>query len=128
LRDCRQAVPRYLQLLVPETYLQSKSDILLLAVILQVTVVLLIQVRWFCSYLPKIRCGERIVIDFRSRLLRHLLALPLSFRHSRGSTDFSLRVSDDANALKSFAIDNSLFVISDAVKLAGMACVTFFIE
>ena len=58
-------VPQILQLLLPHRFLQSTADVLLVAVFLQIGVVLLIQARWFCSYLLKIRCGERMVIGSR---------------------------------------------------------------
>src|SRR5437588_2537107 len=59
-----KTVPHLLQFFLPPRFLHSKEDVLLVAALLQISVVLLIQVRWFCSYLLKIRCGERMVMGF----------------------------------------------------------------
>lgn len=121
-------VPRVLQVLLPAEVLRSPRQLLVAAVAIQIAVVLLIQTHWFCSYLLKIRSGGHMVLNFRSRMFRHLQLLPLGYHDVRGSADSAFRVQDDAAALRSITIDGALFLLSDIVKLLGMIAVTLFID
>lgn len=121
-------VPRVLQVLLPVEMLRSPRQLLLAAVGIQIAVVLLIQTHWFCNYLLKIRSGGHMVLNFRSRMFRHLQLLPLGYHDVRGSADSAFRVQDDAAALRSITIDGALFLLSDVVKLLGMIGVTLFID
>ena len=105
-----------------------QHGLLIAAIVIQLAVVLLIQGQWFCNYLLKIRCGERILVRFRSRIFDHLQHLPLHYHDSRGTSDSAFRVQDDAAALRAITIDGALFLTSDVVKLVAMSCVTLMID
>jgi ATP-binding cassette subfamily B protein len=123
-----QPVPKLVQALLPGSTLHSPTKLLIAAAVLQVLVVLLIQLHGFCNYIIKTKSGERMILDFRTALFRHLQRLPLTYHDVRGPADSSFRVQDEAPALKSITIDGAVFLLSDAVKLIAMAFVTIMID
>jgi ATP-binding cassette, subfamily B, bacterial len=123
-----KSVPEFLTILFPASRLRNPGDLLLISIAIQLGVAVLIQVHWYCNYLLKIRNGERMVLNFRSRLFEHAQQLPLSFHDSRGSGDTAFRLQDDAAALKSITLDGVLFLASDILKLLAMALVTLWID
>src|ERR1051326_2783421 len=123
-----QPVPRYLQAVLPRTILHSPAKLLVAAAVLQVLVVLLIQFHGFCNYVLKTQSGERMILNFRAGLFRHLQRLPMTYHDVRGAADSSFRVQDEAPAIKSITIDGALFLLSDGVKLVAMIFVTLLID
>jgi ATP-binding cassette subfamily B protein len=123
-----QPVPKFVQAFLPSTTLHSPKKLLIAAAVLQVLVVLLIQLHGFCNYILKTKSGERMILDFRTVLFRHLQRLPLTYHDVRGAADSSFRVQDEAPAIKSITIDGALFLLSDTVKLVAMVFVTIMID
>jgi ATP-binding cassette subfamily B protein len=123
-----QPVPKLVQLFLHSATLHSPKKLLMAAAILQVLVVLLIQLHGFCNYILKTKSGERMILDFRTVLFRHLQRLPLTYHDVRGAADSSFRVQDEAPAIKSITIDGALFLLSDGVKLVAMVFVTIMID
>lgn len=76
------------------------------------------------SSLLRTATGERLVLDFRARLFRHLQRLSLAYHDTRGTADSTYRVQQDAPAIRRVAIDGLIpFVVSSATVL-GMIGVT----
>jgi ATP-binding cassette subfamily B protein len=123
-----QPVPKLVQAFLPSATLHSPKKLLIAAAVLQVLVVLLIQLHGFCNYILKTKSGERMILDFRTVLFRHLQRLPLHYHDVRGAADSSFRVQDEAPSIKSITIDGALFLLSDAVKLVAMVFVTIMID
>src|SRR5947209_1115502 len=123
-----QPVPHFLQRVLPYAAVHNPRNLLIVAAVLQVMVVLLIQLHGFCNYVLKTKSGERMILDFRAALFRHLQRLPLTYHDVRGAADSSFRVQDEAPAIKSLTIDGALFLLSDAVKLIAMCVVTLMID
>jgi ATP-binding cassette, subfamily B, bacterial len=123
-----QPLSSFLKRVIPAGIQQSPKQLLIAAAALQVFVVLLIQLHTFCSYILKTKTGERLVLDFRAALFRHLQRLPLAYHDTCGTPDSTFRVQDEAPAIKSVTIDGALFLLSDIVKLVAMSFVTLFID
>jgi ATP-binding cassette subfamily B protein len=121
-------VPPVLRMMIPASWVNSPDRLLVAAILIQISIVLLIQAHWFSTYLLKIRSGEQMLLDFRFRLFGHLQRLPINSHDRRGCADSTYRLQEDAAALKSITIDGALFLISDLVKLIAMACVTLLID
>lgn len=121
-------VPHFLRAILPEMVVDSPARLLVIVCVLQVLVVLLIQLHGFGNYMFKLRLGDRMVLNFRRNLFRHLQHLPLNYHDTRGTADSVFRVQDDAPALKSITIDGAIFLASDVVKLLAMICVTMLID
>lgn len=117
-------LPGFLRAVLPGFLTDSSSGILLLAVSLVVLVALLSQLQGVASSLLRTYTGERLVLNFRTRLFRHAQRLSLSYHDKRGTTDSTYRIQYDAPALQWIAIDGVIPFISSTVTLVGMILVT----
>src|SRR5712692_2350027 len=124
----KNPLPRFLDRLLPHSLTSSTSRLLLLAASLQVLVVLLAQLHSLSTYILRTQAGERMILNFRAGLFRHLQRLSLTFHDTRGTADSIYRVQDDAPSIKWITIDGVLPFVSDAVMLVTMIYVTLRID
>lgn len=124
----RNPLPKFLDALVPRWVTGSPLRLLVLAAVLQVLVVLLVQLDSLATYLLRTQASERMTLDFRSALFRHLQRLSLTFHDRRGTADSIYRVQDDAPAIKWITIDGVLPLVSDAFTLVAMIYVIFRLD
>jgi ATP-binding cassette subfamily B protein len=85
---------------VPDSIVSSTIALLVVIAVLQVLVVLLSELQSLVSYVLQTRTGERLTLDFRGRLFRHVQRLSLSFHDTRGSHDSMYRIQYDAEAMQ----------------------------
>jgi len=98
--DCvigARPAPRYLQALLPARLVASPAALLGTAACLLVIVTLLQQLEGFASWLLQLYTGEKLVLDFRSRLFRHVQRLSLLY-HDTTATGDSPRCSTSSSA------------------------------
>src|SRR5207302_2063580 len=120
--------PRYLQALLPARLVASPAALLGTAACLLVIVTLLQQLEGFASWLLQLYTGEKLVLDFRSRLFRHVQRLSLLY-HDRTATGDSLyRIQSDAAAMQYVVISGLVPFVTSAVALAAMIWVTVRID
>ena len=93
-------LPGFIDPLVPGSLASSSIALLTFVAVLQVLVVLLGELQSLVSYVLQTRTGERLTLDFRGSLFRHLQRLSLSFHDSRGSHDSIYRIQYDAEAMQ----------------------------
>jgi ATP-binding cassette, subfamily B, bacterial len=72
--------------------------------------------------------GEKLVWDFRARLLNHVQRLPLAFHDHYGPTDSVYRIQHDAPALQYVAIQGLIPLTTAVITLCGMIYVTARID
>jgi len=120
--------PRFLTALLPRLASDSKMTLLLVAAGLQVVVVLLAQLQQLGSDVLHTIVGERLTLEFRSRLFRHLQRLSLAFHDARGTADSIYRVQYDAQAIQQLTVDGLIPVLASAVALASTIYVTARID
>jgi ATP-binding cassette subfamily B protein len=72
--------------------------------------------------------GERMMLDFRSRLFRHLQRLSLSYHDKRGTTDSTYRIQYDASGIQWMATDTITSLVTSAFTLVAMLYVTARID
>lgn len=102
----------------------SDAGVLGLVAGLVVFTALLVHLRSMASDLLHTYTGERLVLDFRARLFRHLQRLSLSYHDTRGTSDSLYRIQYDAPAIRRVAIDGVIPFITSAATLVGMIAVT----
>jgi ATP-binding cassette, subfamily B, bacterial len=85
---------------VPDSIVSSTIALLVVIAVLQVLVVLLSELQSLVSYVLQTRTGERLTLDFRGKLFRHVQRLSLSFHDTRGSHDSMYRIQYDAEAMQ----------------------------
>jgi ATP-binding cassette subfamily B protein len=105
---------------LPDLISGSKSNLLFFAVVLQVSVVLLMQLQSLSVYSLRTRVGEQMTLNFRARLLYQAQRLSLIFHDRRGSSDSIYRIQYDAPSIQWLSIYGLLPFLSAAVLLITM--------
>src|SRR6266536_2079239 len=72
--------------------------------------------------------GEKLLLQFRSRLFRHAERLSLTYHDSRGTADSTYRIQYDATAIPSVAVTGLIPFFTATVTVAGMIYVTARID
>ncbi len=121
-------LPKFLNALLPGFATRSGVRLLVVAVALQVLVVLFAQLHGLVAYLLRTQTGEKLTLDFRTRLFHHLQRLSLSFHDTRGTADSIYRIQDDAPSIKWTMIDGVIPFVSESVMLVAMIYVTARID
>src|SRR5437764_1616489 len=115
-------LPRLLRAFSPAT--PSHTSALLLAVGLLLAVAIVSQLQGLALSLLKTYTGERLLLELRSQLFRHVQRLSLLFHDTRGTAESLYRVQYDATAIQSIAIDSVIPLIGSTFMVAGMFYVT----
>jgi ATP-binding cassette subfamily B protein len=121
-------LPRILHSVAPTWLGNDQLNVLFLAAALVVCVTLLTQLQWVCSSLLRTIVSQRMLIDFRVQLFRHVQRLSFAFHDERGSSDSTYRIHWDATAITSIIIDTAIPLISSLFTLIAMIYVTFAVN
>ena len=120
-------LPVFLQPFFPESAAQSPTAILLFAIGLLVAVAALGQLQGLASTLLQAYIGERLVLDFRARLVNQVQRLSVSYHDSRGTADSLYRIQHDVPAIQNL-VDGVIPSVSAAITLAMMIIVTVLLD
>jgi ATP-binding cassette subfamily B protein len=110
-------MPRFLEALLPHSVTRSEQALLALAVALTVAIALLSKLEELASALLSTYTGEKLALDFRARLFRHVQRLSLSYHDAKGTSDSTYRIQNDAWAIRYIAIDGVIPFITAGVAL-----------
>lgn len=114
-----QPIPRWL------THLGlPRSNSLEAAITVLLGIALLVSIQGLASWWLQTYTGEKLVWDFRARLLDHVQRLPLTFHDRYGATDSVYRIQHDAPAVQYVTIQGVIPAITAAITLTGMIVVT----
>jgi len=117
-------LPSFLQALLPAAATRSPAAILLVAIGLLVAVAALGQLQALTSTLLRTYVGERLVLEFRARLVQQVQRLSLSYHDSRGTADSLYRIQHDAPAIQNIMVDGVIPFVAASVTLVTMIVVT----
>lgn len=120
--------PRVLTALLPASARQSNTALLILSAGLLVVIVLLSELHRMFSSLLYTYIGEKLVLEFRARLFRHVQRLSLLYHDLRGSSDSIYRVLWDSGAVRYIALDGVTPFIAAGFTLVCMLCVIFLLD
>jgi len=116
-------LPGWLAAALPTSW-QAPDALLLVAAVTLVVATLLIQVQEMAAWVYRTWVGERLVLEFRSRLFRHVQHLSLAF-HDAGSTSQSVyRVQSDASSIDTVVVQGLLRIGTVAIRVIVLALVT----
>src|SRR5262249_33838316 len=113
-------LPSFLQPLVPSWIAATPSGILWLAIALMVFISLLQLALRLGTWLLQEYLGEKLTLEFRSKLFGHASQLSLAQHDSRGSTDLTYRIQYDAPAIRWLVMDGALPFLTALLTLLGM--------
>jgi ATP-binding cassette subfamily B protein len=121
-------LPDFLDAIVPDALSEDRGELLVLSVLLVVAVALLTQLQWTAYWFLSTYAGEKLVLQFRSRLFQHVQRLSIAFHDKQGTTDSTYRIQYDAPSIQHILIDGLIPFISSLVKLLGMLWVMSLID
>ena len=122
------SLPGFLDSLLPADATRSEIGVLVFAAGLLVAITLLSQLRELADSLLRAYAGEKLVLDFRTQLFRHVQRLSLSYSDSKGTSDSTYRIQYDAPAIQFITIDGVIPFITAVFTLAGMIYITAQID
>jgi ATP-binding cassette, subfamily B, bacterial len=123
-----EPLPGFLGGLTPAAIENSDTALLVAAAAMFVLVALLTQLQSMATLVLQAYTGERMMLDFRSRLFRHLQRLSLSYHDTRGTTDSTYRIQYDATGIQWMATDTITSLATSAFTLIAMLYVTARID
>ena len=117
-----QPLPRYLVLALP--WLQERGKSVEAAIAVLLGIALLVGVQGLAAWWLQTYTGEKLVWDFRARLLNHVQRLPLVFHDRYGATDSVYRIQHDAPAIQYVTIQGVVPLMTALFTLIAMIVVT----
>ena len=121
-------LPGFLDGLVPAALTDSKDGILIFVAVMFVSVALLTQLQDLGNTVLKTYTGEKLVLNFQSKLFQQSQRLSLAYHDRVGTSDSTYRVQQDAKALQYIAVDSLISLITAFTTLAAMIYVTARID
>ncbi len=119
-----KALPGWLSAVLPAGAVVSKRGELIVAGVLLLAISLVASVQSLASWLLQTYVGERMVHEFRSRLLWHVQRLSLAFHDRRGPNDTSYRIQHDAPAVQNIFVQGLVPLVTSAFGFVAMLWVT----
>ncbi len=116
--------PAFLQGILPEAIPQSGFAVLAVAVGMVIITALLIQLQKLASAVLVAYTSERLLLNFRSRLFRHVQRLSLSYHDERGTADSNYRIHWDAASSQWIWVYGVIPLASSAFLFLSMIYVT----
>jgi ATP-binding cassette subfamily B protein len=117
--------PGVLAAILPE---HSGMALLAASALLFVGIALLSQLQDLASTVLRTVIGERLLLNVRTRLFRHLQRLSVSYHDLRGTTDSTYRIQYDAMGIQQIAVDTVPSFVTSAFTLVAMFYVTAMID
>jgi ATP-binding cassette subfamily B protein len=102
------------------------AEFVAIALVLGIAVV--VNLQGLASWWLQTYVGEKLVWDFRAKLLNHVQRLPLSFHDRYGATDSVYRIQHDAPAVQYVVIQGLIPLCTSLFTLVGMIFVTIRID
>jgi ATP-binding cassette subfamily B protein len=102
------------------------AEFVAIALVLGIAVV--VNLQGLASWWLQTYVGEKLVWDFRAKLLNHVQRLPLSFHDRYGATDSVYRIQHDAPAVQYVVIQGLIPLCTSLFTLVGMIFVTVRID
>lgn len=123
-----EPLPELLDAVLPVSVKNSATAILVFAALMVVIVALLAQLQVLGSALLSTYTGEKVSLDFRTALFRHVQGLSLSYHDATGTAESLYSIQYDTEAIRYLAIDGITPFISAAVTFVAMLFVMFRID
>jgi ATP-binding cassette subfamily B protein len=121
-------VPGFLRGVFPAGSTLAPHELLALAAIFLVVLSLLDQGLKLATSVLSTSTGERLLLDLRARLFRHVQRLSLAYHDTNGTADSNYRIHWDASAIQWIAIYGLPPLATAVLTLLGMIYVTAQID
>ena len=109
---------------LPRDWTSMHRTALEFAIVVLLAIAILVNIQGLASWWLQTYTGEKLVWDFRARLLNHVQRLPLVFHDHYGATDSVYRIQHDAPSIQYVTIQGMVPLLTALFTLAGMIIVT----
>jgi ATP-binding cassette, subfamily B, bacterial len=109
---------------LPRDWTSMHRTALEFAIVVLLAIGVLVNLQGLASWWLQTYTGEKLVWDFRARLLNHVQRLPLVFHDHYGATDSVYRIQHDAPSIQYVTIQGMVPLLTALFTLAGMIIVT----
>ena len=113
-------LPGFYRTMVPDLFSRSATGLMIFTAGVMVCIAALDEIQSFAAWLLETYTGERLVLDFRARLFRHIQRLSLSYHDSKGTADSMYRLQYDAQSIQNIAVNGVMPFISSTLTLLAM--------
>lgn len=113
---------------LPEAFTSSQTALLLFSASLVVAITVLARLQELAGNLLRTYTGEKLLLDFRTRLFRHVQCLSIAYHDMRGASDSTYRIQYDAAAIQRIAMEGVMPFLVAGVTLLSMMYVTLRID
>jgi ATP-binding cassette subfamily B protein len=121
-------LPSLVRPFLPDGTSDSTTSLLQFAVGLVLVVALMGCLQTMISAILRAWVGEKLLLEFRSRLFRHAQGLSLAYHDVRGTADTHYRIQKDAASIQDLLIDGALPLAGAALTVLFMFSVTVWID
>jgi ATP-binding cassette subfamily B protein len=121
-------LPGFLEALLPGAGPRSDAAVFGLAAGLLVAIALLSHLQDLAGTLLRTYVGEKVVLDFRARLFRHVQRLSLTYHDTKGTADSTYRIQYDAPAIQYITIDGVIPFLTEGFTLVMMLTIILRID
>jgi ATP-binding cassette subfamily B protein len=121
-------LPGFYGFVLPGPLLTSTVAVVLFTAGLLVVIGVIDELQGFGAWLLETYTGERMVLDFRARLFRHVQRLSLTYHDTKGTTDSTYRIQYDAPAIQNIAVNGVIPFITSILTLVAMLFVIVRID
>jgi ATP-binding cassette subfamily B protein len=121
-----QSLPGYLTVFVGSQVSKSLALWLAISILMGTAVLTYLQNLVNVWYSNKV--GNRMTLDVRARLFRHMQRLSIAYHDTMGAADSAYRTLNDAPMLRSFGIDSLIPLTTSILTLAAMILVMVYLD
>src|SRR4051794_12674565 len=115
-----QPLPPFLARIAPESITATTGGVLLLGGAMVVLIAVLIQAQSVANWISESYVSEKLVMEFRSRLFRHVQRLSLLYHDKFGTADTLYRIQYDAPAIQWILVHGIAPFVVSLSTLTGM--------
>lgn len=119
-----EPLPGFLVSFLPAGNLSLSSNILLIVVLLLLLLGLLTHLKALISWVMETYVGEKLVLDFRSKIFRHVQNLSLTYLDTIGTSDSVYKIQYDAPCIRLFINYTLVPLVTSLIMLVCMIWVT----
>jgi ATP-binding cassette subfamily B protein len=113
-------LPGWYRAIVPDLFGRSATGLMIFTAGVMILIAALDELQSFGAWLLETYTGERLVLDFRARLFRHIQRLSLTYHDSKGTADSMYRLQYDAQSIENIAVNGVMPFVSSVLTLLAM--------
>ncbi|HXJ40813.1 MAG TPA: ABC transporter ATP-binding protein, partial [Bryobacteraceae bacterium] len=121
-------LPVFVQRVLPQSLTGSHGAALGVAVGLLVLLAILTQLLNLAESLLRAYTSEKLILDFRALIFRHMQRISLSWHDKMGTADAIYRIQYDTASIQYISIDGFIPFVTSAVTLGAMLYITTRID